>query len=190
MSIKELGLDSETTGLEPGDHRFVELFFDLRENGKQIDTWHSFIDPKRSITAEAQAVHKITASMLVGKPDWESVAPQVHAFMGQADVYVAHNAPFDLGFLRYEFKRVGLVMPERPVIDTGEFTWATPDGKKPTLKELCFACDVEYLESDDQGGSAHAADFDVGVMLESLYRARRWGFVDPVEAIINLKQAA
>lgn len=186
----EIGLDIETTGLEPGDHRIIELFMDLREDGARIDTWHAFIDPKRSIDPKALAVHKITPAMLAGKPDWESLAKRANAFMERADAFVAHNADFDIGFLRYEFARVGLVLPKRPVIDTMAFTWATPDGKSPSLKDLCFACGVDYAETTTTGTGAHAADYDVGVMLECLYRARAWGYADALETITNQRQAA
>jgi DNA polymerase-3 subunit epsilon len=187
----EAGFDTETTGLEVGDHRIIEIYIGLWRDGVLLRKFHTFIDPRRSITAEAQAVHKITAADLVGKPEWKEVAPTIQAYLAKADRHVAHNAPFDIGFLEYELKRVGLQFPKRPVIDTGTFVWATPDGKKPTLQELCFACGVDYAVTSSMGTGAHAADYDVDVMMQSLAAARRFGFVaEPEQAHEQIQQAA
>lgn len=165
------GLDTETTGLEPGDHRLVEVYAGLYTfDGRRHVEFNQRIDPQRSISIEAQRVHKISASDLVGKPTWDTVAPTLLKVLERAQGYVIHNAEFDLKFLRYEFNRVGLTMPERPVVDTmADGIWATPDGKKPTLGELCLACGVSY-----DAMAAHAADYDVERMMECFFKARSW----------------
>lgn len=170
---KFLLLDTETTGFDPGDHRFVELYFSIwTPAGKRVFEFNERVNPERSIPAEATRVHGITASDVAGCQPWSHFAPTVQRIMEKNDVFVAHNAEFDLNFLRYEFKRVGLELPERPVVDTmGEGIWATPDGKKPTLGELCFACGVDYDKA-----KAHAADYDVQVMSECFFKARGWGY--------------
>lgn len=188
----EAGFDIETTGLDFGDHRIIEVYIGLYREDKLLREYFTRIDPQRSIAKEAQAVHKITSADLVGKPTWEAVAPKVHAFLSRADIWVAHNGEgFDKPFIAYEMKRVGLAMPERPMIDTMQFQWATPDGKKPSLKELCLACGVEYAETDQTGIGAHAADYDVDVMMQSLFAARRFGAVErPAQIAVENKQAA
>jgi DNA polymerase III epsilon subunit family exonuclease len=176
----ELGLDTETTGLKYGDHRFVEVYGGLWRGGELLKEFNQLIDPRRSIPADVIAIHHITPAMVAGKPDWEEVGPIFAKWMAKADIHIAHNANFDLDFLRYEFKRIGIIMPVRPVLDTMQFTWATPDGKKPSLKELCFACDVEYTAapaSEHGERTAHSADYDVKVMMASLHQARAWGIV-------------
>ncbi|TDW20486.1 DNA polymerase-3 subunit epsilon [Rhizobium azibense] len=181
----EAGFDTETTGLEYGDHRFVEVYIGLYRGTSLLKALNQRIDPQRSISKEAQEIHKISSADLVGMPTWETVAPRVHAFLTKADVIVAHNASFDIDFVTYEFKRVGLVMPKREIIDTMQYTWATPDGKKPSLKELCLATDVEYDET-----LAHAADYDVSRMMEALFNARRFGAVEPAALPVAIQQAA
>ncbi len=191
MEPIEAGVDIETTGLEKGDHRIVEIYIGLWRGEKLLREFNQRIDPQRSISKEAQDVHKISSADLVGKPVWSAVAPTVHAFLSKADVWVAHNGDeFDFPFIAYELKRVGLVMPAKPQIDTMQFTWATPDGKKPSLKELCLACDVEYLETTTTGVGAHAADYDVRVMMECLFNARRWGVVESFALPTEVPQAA
>lgn len=190
MSEIIAGFDTETTGLDVGDHRVIEIYIGLYRDETLLRKYHTFIDPKRSIAAEAMAVHKITPAMLVGKPEWQEVAPTINAFLAKADRWVAHNAAFDIGFLKYEMKRVGLKLPERPVVDTMQCPWATPDGKKPSLKELCLACDVDYAETSTVGTGAHAADYDVDVMMRSYFNARRWGFIQDDQIADQIHQAA
>lgn len=165
-------LDTETTGLSATDDRIIEVFVDLVRGSKAIFTYEQRIDPQRSISAEAQRVHKITASDLIGKPTFKSVAPVLHKVLAKADAYLIHNAEFDIGMLKAEFTRNGYTLPEKPIIDTMvEGSWATPDGKKPSLKELCFACGVHYDET-----LAHAASYDVRRMVDCYLRGSEWGF--------------
>ena len=168
-------LDTETTGLEWGDHRFVEVYVEQIEypTRKSLTKKLQRINPQRSIQPAAQAVHKISLSDLVGCPAWEDVAKNLHALLSGCDLLVAHNGQgFDLPFLNYEFKRAGLSELRVPMFDTMlEGRWATPIGKVPNLGELCWACEVDY-----DGSKAHAADYDVGVMIECFFRGLDWGF--------------
>lgn len=176
------GIDIETTGLERGDHRIIEVYiglYDIRSR-KLRKELNQRIDPQRSISAEAQRIHHISIQDLLGKPTWEKVGPVVHKWLSLPQIagYVWHNGDeFDGPFIDHELKRIGLSLPARPTLDTMEHgRWACPDGKKPTLGELCFACGVPY---DTSAGKAHAADYDVGVMMECYFRATEWGFFRP-----------
>lgn len=165
-------LDTETTGLSPADDRIIEVYVELVKGSSTVFTYEQRIDPQRSISAEAQRVHRITASDLIGKPVFATVAPVLHKILSKADAYLIHNADFDIGMLKAEFERNGFKLPERPVIDTMILgSWATPDGKRPSLKELCFACGIDY---DDT--LAHAASYDVKKMTACYLRASEWGF--------------
>lgn len=178
-------LDTETTGFLMPDHRLVEIYIDLSRDGRSIFTYDQRIDPQRSIPIEAQRVHKISASDLMGKPKWETVGPIVHKILTKADRYVAHNAEFDIGFLKQEFARINLELPVRPITCTMEGAiWACPNGKKPSLKELCFTCGVEYDPS-----VAHAASYDVIKMRECYLIAKKWGYFG-VEQVEQASEAA
>ncbi|WLR90909.1 3'-5' exonuclease [Shinella zoogloeoides] len=167
------GLDTETTGIEVGDHRLIEIYIGLwKADGTKIFAFEQRIDPERSIAVDAQRVHGISSADLIGKPTWATVAPAVEKVLSKATHFVAHNAAFDMGFLKYELERVKLKLPERPVIDTmAEGIWACPDGKKPTLQELCFAMNEEY-----DPALAHAAAYDVDVMMRSFFKALKQGW--------------
>lgn len=167
------GLDTETTGLLAADHRIIEVYISLNRNGKKIWEYDQRIDPQRSISADAQRVHKIATSDLIGKPTWDAVGPVVAQIMSKADIIVAHNGDgFDKPFIKQELDRIGVSMPEKPWLDTMlDGVWATPDGKKPRLEELCFACGIPY-----DPALAHAASYDVERMMDCFHRGYEWGF--------------
>lgn len=167
-------LDLETTGFCEPEHRIVEVYLELVDLSSRRKLWwmNQRINPLRSVPAEAQRVHGISGSELLDKPVWEEIGPKVHLALSKADMFVIHNAEFDVNFLNMEFKRIGLAPLHKPFICTMENgIWATSNGKKPSLAELCFACGVKYDSS-----KAHAADYDVGVMMECFYRGLDWGF--------------
>jgi DNA polymerase-3 subunit epsilon len=171
------GSDIETTGLEPGDHRIIEAYVGLYDlsTRKLVDKYFTRIDPQRTIQPAAQAVHKIALSDLQGEPLWKDVAPTFHAILERADVdlVVGHNwRDFDGPFVDYEMVRVGLPKLTKPIFDTmQEGRFATPTGLVPNLGALCWACGIEYDASQ-----AHAAEYDVDVMMQAFFRGLDWGF--------------
>jgi DNA polymerase-3 subunit epsilon len=175
------GLDTETTGLEQSDgHRIIEIALLTYDAGsrKLVDRYVQRIDPERAIAAAAQAVHGIAYSELVGMPKWDDVAPEVARRLDATNVAVAHNMNFDGPFVGGELLRSGFKVPNMEVfctMDNGR--WATFDGKSPKLMELCVALGVKY-----DPAKAHAADYDVEVMMECLWRGIDRGFYKlPIE---------
>ncbi len=95
-------LDVETTGLFPqGGHRVIDISMIKWQHGDEIDTFGTLVNPCRTISAEASAVHGISYSDLVGAPLFSDIAGQVWEFLRGA-VIVAHNAEFDVRFINYE----------------------------------------------------------------------------------------
>jgi len=110
--------DVETTGLDPTyGHRVCEVACLRVSNGVELDRFESLVDPQRSISAGAFHVNHITPEMLFGSPTFDRVARPLLAMMDGA-VLVAHNAPFDLGFLASELDLCGLPPPEGAIVDT------------------------------------------------------------------------
>jgi len=187
MSFLINGIDTETTGVDQakGD-RIIEvaiLTFDFATR-KLVDKYVQRIDPERPIAAAAQAVHGIAYNDLVGMPKWDAVAPEVSRRLSMAPVAVAHNMNFDGPFIAGELARLGLAVPNiEPFCTMENGRWATFDGKSPKLGELCFALGVPYDKS-----KAHAADYDVIVMMACLFKAIDRGFYKLPE--IELARAA
>lgn len=184
------GLDIETTGLEFGDHRIIEICVQLwdLDTAEMIDGFDARIHPQRSILAEAQRVHGISLADLDRCDTWDLVGPRVRKFLERAEFVVAHNGVgFDMPFVEYEFKRIGEKPFERPCFDTmlhGRGT--THNGKSPTLGELCFGFGIEYDPS-----RAHAASYDVSVMCRSFMRGVSWGhFIEPLNNLLGKEISA
>jgi DNA polymerase-3 subunit epsilon len=119
-----VAFDCETTGLgaESG-HRVIEfaaLTYDL--TGRKLAEVHSYVDPEREVDYGAYRVHGKKWSMLKGYPKFETLAQHLFECLS-GKVVVIHNAPFDLAFLRAEFRRAGLGQSIREVakvVDTLE----------------------------------------------------------------------
>jgi len=102
--------DVETTGFGPQrGARVIEIGAVLVENGKMISEFQSFINCGKVVSRQAQKVHGITDRMLFGQPAPEEIFPDFHKYISESTL-VAHNAVFDISFLRYEFSRLGLGM--------------------------------------------------------------------------------
>lgn len=144
--IRSVLFDTETTGLDPltGDRVIevaaVELINDL-PTGRHF---HALIDPDRDVPQEASRVHGLTNADLTGKPRFAEVAQELLAFM-QDGKLIAHNAPFDFGFLNAEFARACLpfLLPVR-MIDTLALAKTRFPGMPNSLDALCrrFAIDL------------------------------------------------
>ncbi len=111
-------VDVETTGLDPatGD-RVCEIALLRVQGDREIARFESLVHPQRPMRPDALAVHGITDAMLVGAPIFATLLPQIHALLQDA-VLVAHNARFDMGFLRHEWQLAGHTFPFLAVADT------------------------------------------------------------------------
>ncbi|MBY0332963.1 MAG: DNA polymerase III subunit epsilon [Acetobacteraceae bacterium] len=136
---RQVVLDTETTGLDPllGD-RVLEVaaveIVNLMPTGR---TFHRLIDPERVVPPESTKVHGFTAEMLKGKPRFAEIAAALLEFLGDAPI-VAHNAPFDFGFLDAELRRAGHAVLDRArMIDSLEIARRRFPGLPNNLDALC-----------------------------------------------------
>src|SRR6185295_2399908 len=106
--MREIVLDTETTGLDPYQgHRVVEIgCVELVNRFPTGRTFHRYMNPERDMPEEAFAVHGLSVEFLKDKPTFSDVAEEFLAFVGDAPL-VIHNAAFDLGFLNAELERLG-----------------------------------------------------------------------------------
>ncbi|PRY22630.1 DNA polymerase-3 subunit epsilon [Aliiruegeria haliotis] len=111
--------DTETTGLLPSSGDEIVQIAALRLlGGKRIpgETFESLVNPQRPIPASATEVHHVTNEMVANAPTIDVVGRRFHGF-AQGAVLVAHNAPFDMEFLRRHEAGIGKRF-ENPVLDT------------------------------------------------------------------------
>jgi DNA polymerase-3 subunit epsilon len=101
-------LDVETTGLDPAKgHRIIEIAAITMENTQLISEFQSLVHVSYPIPLHVSKIHGITNDMLADQPKPEQVYPEVQDFISNS-LLVAHNAKFDIDFLRSEFNRLNL----------------------------------------------------------------------------------
>jgi len=137
MNVTFTLVDFETTGLHPeGNDRVIEFAYLMIRNGQIIETGQSLVNPKgQMISPGAFATHGISEMMLVNQPTFEHAAGNLwNAING--NVFVAHNAYFDLKCFVHECKKVGWKVPEFIAIDTLKIArkvWNSPNYRLETL---------------------------------------------------------
>jgi len=105
--------DIETTGLSPWHGaRAIEIGAVAIKNGKIADEFHSLINQKVPIPKSVQEIHGITEDMLEDQPGPRTVFSNFHRFINDS-LLVAHNAKFDMNFLRVELANLGLGLVNR-----------------------------------------------------------------------------
>ncbi|MBU0928664.1 MAG: 3'-5' exonuclease [Spirochaetes bacterium] len=123
--VRFVAFDFETTGLSPASDRIVEIgavaFRAAQENGSwravEDGRYETLIHPGRPIPPEVSAIHGIDDLAVSSAPSFAAAAPGFIAFI-EGSILVAHNAPFDLGFLKAETARSGIENPSNPAYDT------------------------------------------------------------------------
>jgi len=110
MMQRHVVIDVETTGLSPRHgHRVIEIGAVALEDGVVVGEFSTLIDAGVPVPYVVQAIHGITDEMLAGQPTPDDALPPFARFIRES-VLVAHNAPFDIRFLRHEFGRLGLAL--------------------------------------------------------------------------------
>lgn len=150
--MREIVLDTETTGLDPRNDRIIEigcieLFNHLPTGAK----FHTYLNPKRDIAAEAFNVHGISAEFLIDKPLFGDIAVDFSNFIADAQL-VIHNAAFDLGFLNSEFDRIGFgKLPPGRAIDTLLIARRKFPGAQNSLDGLCRRFNIDISGREQHG---------------------------------------
>jgi DNA polymerase-3 subunit epsilon len=139
--MRQIVLDTETTGLNPrnGD-RVIEIgCVELNNRMLTGNNFHRYINPERDSEEGALAVHGLTTEFLSDKPKFAEIVEELRTYIAGA-VVIIHNAPFDLGFLNAEFKRLSLPSFNEhigEVIDTLVQAKELHPGKRNSLDALC-----------------------------------------------------
>jgi DNA polymerase-3 subunit epsilon len=161
--MREIILDTETTGLSPADgHRLVEI--GCLEIVNQIPTgavYHALINPERDVPDDAYRVHGHSTAFLADKPVFAQIAPDFLGFIGE-DRLVIHNAEFDMRFINAELTRIGGdPIPTSRVIDTLALARRKHPGAPNSLDALC-----DRYRIDRSRRIKHGALLDAEILVE------------------------
>jgi len=161
--MREIVLDTETTGLDPADgHRIVEIgAVELLNHMPTSKTFHQYLNPDRPMPKEAFAVHGLGDEFLRDKPRFADVAVDFLAFIGDARL-VIHNAAFDMRFLNAELKAANLPpLPMVRALDTVALARQKYPGSPASLDALCRRFGV-----DNSAREKHGALLDSEILAE------------------------
>lgn len=162
--MREIVLDTETTGLDPfsGD-RLVEIgCVELINHIPTGRTYHQYINPMRSISEEVVAVHGLTEQFLSDKPLFKEIAADFLEFIGADAKLVIHNAAFDMKFLNAELSWVDReALSFERVIDTLLIARKKFPGSRVNLNELCRRFNI-----DNTARTLHGALLDSELLAE------------------------
>lgn len=156
-------LDTETTGLDPatGDRVLEVAAVELMNLVPTGRSFHVLIDPERDVPEEASRIHGFTRDMLVGKPKFAEILPELLAFLAE-DPVIAHNAAFDFNFLDHEFKRAGQPpIPRTRMVDTLAMAKKRFPGLPNSLDALCRRYGI-----DNSMRTSHNALLDVTLLAQ------------------------
>lgn len=154
--MRQVVLDTETTGLEPAQgHRIIEIgcveMINRRLTGRRF---HQYLQPDREIDAGAMEVHGITNEKLVGKPRFAEIADEFLAFIRDAELII-HNAPFDVGFINAELVRAGETYGQLSgycsVLDTLVQARRLHPGQRNSLDALCKRYGIDNAHRELHG---------------------------------------
>jgi DNA polymerase-3 subunit epsilon len=174
--LRQIVLDTETTGLEPRDgHRVIEIgaveLIDRRLTGQHF---HQYLNPERDIEDGALEVHGITREFLQDKPVFADVAQEFLDFIEGAELLI-HNAPFDSGFLDSELGLINnpvRIENHARVLDTLELARDLHPGQRNSLDALC-----KRYEVDNSSRNLHGALLDAEILAD-VYLAMTGGQSD------------
>ena len=151
-TCREIVFDVETTGLEPVEHRIIEVgAVELIGHVPTERTFHTYINPEREIDAAAEAVHGLSQDFLEGQPVFADIAADLLEFIGDSQL-VIHNAPFDMGFLNAELARLG--KPEiamTQATDTLIMARKRYPGAPASLDALCQRFEIDLSARQKHG---------------------------------------
>lgn len=152
--------DIETTGLSAKDCAITEIGAVLYKNGEILDTFESFVNPGTHISAKITELTGITDEMVADAPDISAVLPKFLDFAGES-VFVAHNASFDIGFIRHNAEKCGIEFTPTYLDTVALSRYCNPELKKHTLDSV-----AEYF---DLGDFNHHRAFEDAHMLALIF---------------------
>ena len=187
--MREVVLDTETTGLDPADgHRIVEIgCLELNDHFPTGASFHVYINPEREMPPEAERVHGLSAAFLADQPVFADVATGFLDFIGDAPL-VIHNASFDLKFLNAELTRLGRdILDDARAIDTLAMAKNKFPGARVSLDELCKRFSID-LAVRSKHGALVDSELLAQVYLELIGGRQKRFALAPVDSLATVDE--
>lgn len=169
-------LDLETTGATPLKDRITEIALIKFEHGKEVDRWQTLVNPQTNIPDFIQSLTGITNEMVQDAPTFKQVAGELLDYLDGA-VMCAHNVRFDHGFLKAEFKRIGITLKQKVLCTVKLSRKLYPQYKSHGLSAIIerhnFTC-----------SNRHRAMGDVEVMAQLIELAKNELGTESLEAAV------
>lgn len=150
-------LDLETTGATPLRDRITEIALVRFDNGVETARWQTLVNPEQPIPAFIQQLTTISNEMVANAPLFAEVADTLLAFL-EGSVLAAHNVRFDHGFLKSEFKRIGITLRQKVICTVKLSRMLYPQHKSHGLDAIMQRHNLTTI-------ARHRAMGDVDVML-------------------------
>lgn len=161
--MREIALDTETTGLDPASgHRVVEIgCVEMIGHIRTGNHFHTYLNPERDMPREAENIHGLSAEFLKDKPTFKIVARSFLEFIGD-DPLIIHNASFDLKFLNAELNALDLPLIEfARATDTVLIARRMFPGSPANLDALCKRFNI-----DTSARTKHGALLDAELLAD------------------------
>jgi len=152
--MREIVLDTETTGFEPAEgHRIVEIgAIELFNHVPTGRTYHQYINPERAMPTEAFEVHGLGDEFLRDKPRFAEIAGAFLEFVGSDSRLVIHNASFDMKVLNAELGWLSLPhIPNERALDTVAMARRKFPGSPASLDALCRRFGIDNSAREKHG---------------------------------------
>lgn len=157
-AVREIALDTETTGLKPAEgDRIIEIgCVELVGHLPTGREFHAYVNPERDVPPEASAISGITTDFLKPYPVFAKIVDDFLAFLGDSPL-VIHNARFDMGFINSELTRLGLpsLLATR-AIDTVLMARRKFPGSPANLDALCRRFSIDLSSREKHGAIVDA----------------------------------
>jgi DNA polymerase-3 subunit epsilon len=165
--MRQIVLDTETTGLDPATHRIIEIgCVELLNHVPTGRTFHTYLNPERESDVRAFEVHRLSDEFLRNQPFFRDKADEFLDFIA-GDQLVIHNAEFDIGFVNWELRRIQReTLRMSRVIDTISIARQKYPGAQASLDALCRRFEIDLTIRSDRHGALIDARLLASVYLE------------------------
>ncbi|MES2580375.1 MAG: exonuclease domain-containing protein [Pseudomonadota bacterium] len=157
-------LDLETTGATPLRDRITEIALVRFEHGVEVARWQTLVNPEQPIPPFIQQLTTINNEMVANAPVFAEVADTLLSFL-EGSVLAAHNVRFDHGFIKAEFKRIGITFRQKVLCTVKLSRLLYPQHKSHGLDAIMQRHNLTTI-------ARHRAMGDVEVMLAFLESAK------------------